>query len=182
MTTPYARKVPDLPPARIDASVAAVNEVIQALVDGGKIVHHQYKSASLIATPDATDLATSKTLAKALALALVAHGADADIHAAADVITQAASWTSAPAEPANLTEVQNIANTLKSDINTHVANATPHRSVWGGPGVNGVITAHALTTTTATDQTTANALLNAVKNFLNLHMKAAASSIQLISS
>ncbi len=181
----YTRKVLDFPQYRQEANKLALNEIITALGDMGQIVHYRYKSAQLISTPDASDLATSKTLAKALAVAIPAHAVDTECHSAADsssAATQAAAWASATAEPADLTEVQNIANELKTDINAHVANATPHRSKWGTAGVDGAITVKAITTATATDQSTANALLNAIKNFYNLHIKSAASEIEIVST
>ena len=181
----YKRKVADFFPTRIEGNAAALNEMITALGDAGLIVHYRYKSSQLISTPDASDLGTSKTLAKALAVAIPAHAVDTDCHSAADsssAATQAAAWASATAEPADLTEVQNIANELKTDINAHVANATPHRSKWGTAGVDGVITVKAITTATATDQSTANALLNAIKAFYNLHIKSAASEIEVVAS
>jgi hypothetical protein len=179
----YTRKVADFPKTRGEANLAAINEIITSLAAAGIIVHHQYKSAQLVSTADASSLATSKTLAKALALAIQSHAVDTDVHTAADVssaATQAAAWASAPAEPADLTEVQNVANELKTDINAHVAAAAAHRSKWGSAGVDGVITENAITTATATDQDTANALLNAIKAFYNLHIQSAASTLQIV--
>ena len=178
----YTRKTLDLPLEREYAAIAAANDTIDALVSQGVIVHHQPDVAHLITTPDASALDSSKALAMALALAIPLHGADAKAHVAADVIAQAAAWTSAPALPADLTEVQNILNELKTDLNTHVAASAPHRNVWGTPGVNGAITAKAITTANASDQGTANALANALKAFLNAHIKAGAASIELVKS
>jgi hypothetical protein len=178
----YTRKTPDLRELRDAAAITTVNEIIGALAAGGHLVHYKYDSTQLITTADASSLGTSKTLAKALALAIPVHGADAEVHSVADVIAQAAAWASAPAEPANLTEVQNTLNEIKGDINTHVANATPHRSKWGTVGVDGVITAKAITTADASDQSTANALANAIKAFYNAHLKSAASEIELTAS
>lgn len=180
----YTRKAPDLPLEREAANRGAVNEVIQTLVDAGIVVHHQQKSADLITTPDASDLATSKTLAAALALAIPAHGADTDIHTTADAIAQAAAWSSAPAEPADLAEVGAIANELKTDINTHVAQTDHHRGQpWGTVGGDGVVVAKAITTANfSSTQGEANALLNAIKAFFNNHVKAAASTIEVIDS
>ncbi len=181
----YTRKVADLPNTREEGDRLAINEIIQALGDGGKIVHYQQLTSQLVTTADASSLATSKTLAKALALAVKAHAISVGPHSVADdssAATQAAAWASAPSEPADLTEVQNIANELKTDINAHVANATPHRSKQGEIGVDGVITVYAITTAAATDQSTSNALLNAIKNFLNNHIKSAASSVEVIAS
>ena len=179
----YTRKIPNLPGEFDTGCVAAINETIDALVAAGKIVHHQYKSDDLITTADASDLATSKTLDAALAVWIPAHGADTDIHTTADVIAEAAAWASSPAEPADLTEVQNVLNELKSDINTHVAQTDHHRgSAWGDIVTNGVTAAHVIGTADATDQSSANALANAIKAFCNLHMQAAISSLEVVDS
>lgn len=164
-------------------AVDAVNEVIQTLCAAGKVAHHQYKSDDLITTTDATDLASSKTLAAALAVWVPAHGADTDIHTTADTIAEASAWSSSPAEPADLTEVQNVLNELKTDINTHVAQTDHHRgSAWGDIVTDGVTAAHAIATADATTQGTANALANAIKAFCNLHIQAAASTIEIVDS
>jgi hypothetical protein len=173
--------VADFPQERGNGAVAAVNEVIDAMATQGQLVHHLHKSSQLITTPNAADLGTSKTLARALALAVIAHTGDTDIHTADDGTAQAAAWASAPAEPANLTEVQNILNELKTDLNAHVASTAAHRNKWGAPGTTGLV-AFAITTADANDQSTANALANAIKGFLNLHMQSAASSVEVVAS
>lgn len=178
----YTRKTPDLRNERESAAITTINELLAAQAAAGHVVHYKYDSTQLITTADASSLPTSKTLAKALALAIPVHGADAEVHGTADVIAQAAAWASAPAEPANLTEVQDVLNELKGDINTHVANATPHRSKWGTVGGDGTVTAKAITTADASDQGTANALANAIKNFYNAHLASAASQIELVAS
>lgn len=175
------RQALNLPELREKANRDGFNEAVQTLADAGKCPHYA-PSGALVSTADATDLGTSKTLAAALALAVVAHGADTNIHSAADVIAQAAAWASAPAVPADLTEVQNVLNELKGDINTHAANATPHRNKWGAMGGDGVVVAYAITTADATTQGTANALANAIKAFLNNHSKAGISTIEVIPS
>ena len=177
------RKIPNLPGQFDTGCVDAINAMIDTLVAAGKVVHHEYKSADLITTADASSLATSKTLTAALAVWIPAHGADTDIHTAADTIAEAAAWASSPAEPADLTEVQNVLNELKSDINAHVAVTAAHRgSAWGDIVTNGVTAAHTIGTADATDQASANALANAIKAFCNLHMQAAASTIEVVDS
>ena len=181
----YTRKVADVPSARAEGNRLAINEVITALGVNGSLVHYRHDTADLVTTADASDLATSKALAWALALAVKAHAIKTGIHSVADdssAATMNASWTANPLVPVNLTEVQNIANELATDINAHIANATPHRSKWGTIGVDGVLTVKAITTTAAIDQSTSNALLNAIKNFYNAHLKDAASLIELVAS
>lgn len=180
----HTRNVLYMPEFEAKNNREAINDLVGVLVDAGIVVHHQYKSDDVISTPDATDLATSKTLAAALALAIPAHGADTDVHTTADTIAQAAAWSSAPAEPANLAEVGAIANELKTDINLHVAQTDHHRGQpWGTVGGDGVVVVKAITTANfASTQGEANALLNAIKAFLNNHMKAGAPSLVLVKS
>lgn len=182
MTTPTTRKVLNLDVFREAADRAAFAESVQTLADGGRCPHYS-PSGALVSTPDSSSIGTSKTLAKALALAVVAHGADTGIHAEADTIASAAAWASAPAEPADLTEVMAIANELFTDINAHVASAAKHRGLHGAfSATTGALAAHAITTTAATNQGTADALLNAIKAFLNFHTKAGISTVEVISS
>jgi hypothetical protein len=182
MTTPTTRKVLNYPGLREAADRAAIAEVVQTMADGGRCPHYAPNGA-LVSTADASDLATSKALAWALALAVPAHGADTGIHAAADVIPLAAAWTAYPLVPADLTEVQNIANELFTDINAHVAVVAAHRALHGAfSATTGAIAVHAITTTAATNQGTANALLNAIKAFLNMHTKAGISTVEVLSS
>lgn len=174
-------KVQDIPNYKLGAVVKVVNQQTQALGTMGVLPHYHSPFGAdgtvtaLVTAANASDLATSKTLAKALADALVAHGASTDKHSAADVIAIAA-YASSPAEPANLTEVQNVLNEVKADFNTHIANATPHRGV-GGAGRATIAT---VTTADASDQTTANALANALKAALNAHDSAGAQTIQVV--
>jgi len=172
-------KIIDMPQRLLEGYPTAINETIQALADAGIVVHH--KQDDLIATADASSLATSKTLTKALAEWIVAHAADTDVHTSADAaVVQAAAWASAPAEPADLTEVMATLNELKADINLHVAQADHHRGqAWGSVGGDGVVVAKAITTTDATDQPEANALANAIKAFCNNHAKAACRSVEI---
>jgi hypothetical protein len=178
------RKVMDLPVEKTTALIAVHNQTVQALGAQGVIPHYcspftaTGAARELVSTTDASDLATSKTLAKALALALIAHGADTDAHSTADTIAIAA-WASAPAEPADLTEVQNVLNEVKADFNTHIANATPHRGV-GGQGKTAVTVV--ISTTDASNQGTANTLANAIKVALNAHDRAGIQAIDLVAS
>lgn len=179
------RRVQNTPGRRDEGIEAAFNGMVTALVDAGIVVHHDADAANLVATPDASSLATSKTLAKALALAVVAHGADTGAHTTADAaVVQAAAWASAPNEPADLAEVGGILNELKADLNLHVAQTDHHRGVvWGTVGGDGIVAVKAITTADyASTQGEANALANAIKAFLNNHIKAAAPSIELIDS
>lgn len=176
----HTRKVRNLPALRIEACETAINELLQCLYGTGNLAHH--KQDDLITTADASDLATSKTLAKALALWIPLHGADTEVHTVADVIATAAAWTSAPDEPANLTEVQNVLNELKTDWNGHITDASAHRGVVAVIDGDGVLTPQAITTADATDQSTANALANALKSYCNNHAKSWAPDIVSVPS
>lgn len=179
--TLYARNLPGLITA---ACVAVANQTTQALGAMGVLPHYKPSvdgygnPTDLITTPDASSLATSKTLAAALATALTAHGANTQAHSASSTIACAA-WASSPAEPANLVEVQNVLNEVKADFNTHIANATPHRGI-GGQGK--VAQPAAISTADASDQTTANTLANAIKVALNAHARAGAETISIVAS
>ncbi len=179
-----ALRVPDLYLPKIEAGLTVLNEVVQALGAEGALPHYRPSRdgaglpTDLVTAAAAADLGTSKTLAAALATALTAHGADTEAHSSADVIPIAA-WASSPAEPANLTEVQNVLNEVKADFNTHIANATPHRPL-GGQGRLAV--AAAISTADASDQTTANTLANVLKAAINAHARAGAQTIIVVPS
>lgn len=174
----------DLPGDRLAACVLVLNELTQALGSYGVLPHYRPSRdgygtpQDLVSTPNATEINTSKTLAKALAQALVAHGADTDAHGSADAIVIAA-WASNPAEPANLAEVQAVLNEVKADFNTHIANAAPHRALGGQAKI---AQPAAISTADASDQTTANTLANAIKVALNAHARAGAQTIQIVNS
>lgn len=185
MATYNTRKIQDLPALHDDGHEAAFNDLLDRLCDAGVIVHHEYKSADQVTAANASDLATSKTLATALALAVVAHGADTDIHTTADAaLVQAAAWSSAPSEPADLAEVGAVLNELKTDINLHVLQTDHHRGqVWGGLVTDGVLAGNVIATADYTStQGEANTLANAIKAFLNAHAKSGAASIERVSS
>ncbi len=179
-----AKSVKNLPQYKADALIDAHNQVVACLGSMGVAPHYSSPFSSTgalraarVTTADASTLGTSKTLAKALAVALTAHGADTDMHASADTIACAA-WASTPAEPADLTEVQNMANELKADFNTHIASATYHRAA--GSAYSAVLAT--ISTTDATNQGTANTLLNAIKVALNLHAQAELQSLTVVAS
>lgn len=137
------------------------------LVAAGLCPHYHY-NGDLVTAADASDLATSKTLTLDLVDTFVLHGADTDIHSAADAALDVpAEAASHPAEPADLAEVGATLNQLKADLNTHLANATPHRGVGGEAG----LTVAAVTTSNfSSTQGQANALANALKVAFNRHV------------
>src|SRR5688500_8320487 len=104
MTT---RNVPNLPGNRMTAATEEQQVLVEALGAAGLLPHDAQRD--LLTSAGSSSLATSAALAKALADAIVAHGADTDLHASAETIAIAA-YASDPALPADLTEVQNNAN------------------------------------------------------------------------
>ena len=160
--TKRVREIPDLhkfPEWLLD-------DVITTLTNAGILPHYNSDGATVTAA-DASDLATSQTLTLALVDGFVAHGADTGIHSVADAALDVpAQASSHPAEPADLAEVQATLNQLKADLNTHLSNETPHRSI----PVPGILAVSLVTTADATNQTTANALANALKSALNRHV------------
>jgi len=143
------------------------DDLRQTLIAAGILQHHG--RGTTVDTADSSSLATSKTLAKALADAFAAHGADTDLHVAADATlgTLAAAYASTPNEPADLTEVQDIANELKTELNLHIALAASHLAIGGRSA--GVAALTLVTTTDAINQGTADALLNELKACFNRH-------------
>ena len=178
----HQRKVANTPMKRLEALEAAHNALVESLYSIGKCAHHKVDSSNAISAANASDLATSKTLTAALGTALPLHGADTEAHTQADVIATAAAWSSAPNEPADLAEVQAALNEIKADWNGHIADAAAHRGVLAEIDGDGVLTPTAISTADATDQSSANALANALKSAFNIHFKSAAPDIVLINS
>ena len=176
------RRIMNLPPRIDDGHDAALIDIVACLVEAGIAAHHAV--GALVTTADASDLATSQALAAALGLAVPAHAADIEAHTTADAaVVQAAAWSSAPSVPADLAEVQATLNEIKADLNTHVGTLDHHRGQpWGAIVTDGVRVAHVIGTADATDQSSANALANAIKAFLNLHSKGAAKTVVRVGS
>ncbi len=176
-------KVRNLPVEKQDAIISVLNQQANALGAMGVLPHYHSPFGAdgavtaLITSPDASSLSTSQALAKELADDLVAHGASTDKHSSADAITISA-YSSSPAVPANLTEVQAVLNEVKTKFNAHIANATVHRGVTGA----GKATVGTVTTADASDQTTANALANALKAAMNAHDRAGCQTIEIIAN
>ncbi len=176
-------KVRNLPSEKQDALINVMNQQAQALGTMGVCPHYHSpfgadgSVTALVTTADASDLDTSKALAKALADALLAHAADTEKHSAASVVACAA-YASSPGLPADLTEVQNILNEVKADFNTHIASTTVHR----GAGGQGKATVTTISTADATNQGTANTLANAIKVALNAHDSAGCQTIEVVAS
>lgn len=148
-----------------------LTDEIQSMLEAAGINQH-YGQGAQISTDDSAGLATSKALAKALADAVFGHANDTDLHVAADATmgTANAAYVSTPALPADLTEVQNILNEVKTEFNLHIVSTTYHRTKGG---LAGQPTAAQVTVATAnaTDQSTSDALANALKAAYNRHVQ-----------
>ena len=143
-----------------------ISDIIQNLVTAAGICPHYNADGDSVSAADASDLATSKTLTLDIVDTFVLHGLDTGIHSAADAALDVpAEAASHPSEPADLAEVQATLNVLKTDLNTHIANATPHRGLGGEAG----LTVALVTTANGSDQATCNTLANALKVAFNRH-------------
>lgn len=160
------RKIPTLIALALPAVINA-HRLDALKLKAGLISHADASSA--IATADASDLATSVTLANALKASYNAHCTSAcsattghGAHIAAD-----ATYPTAVADATDLTSVEALLNDIKSNYNSHRAVATIHA------------TADSTNTVTAADATTqgsANTLANEIKAKLNLHFASALAS------
>ncbi len=145
------------------------------LAAAGLSPHHRPATTAELATisavPVASDLATSKTLCLAFFVAFYdtgGHAGDDTMHDAVDPIADPAAFTSLPAEPADLAEVQATANEMKVDIIAHQASIVFHANGIGGQGA---VTPTVFATTDGSNQATTNTLLNALQAWLLLHAK-----------
>lgn len=121
----------------------------------------------LVTAANATDLPTSLTLANQLQAYLNVHWQDAYAH------KTAVSPKDTTAKAIDLATGITLANALKAAINVHLTASNVH---WTNDGTNTVAT------TNASDQTSLNALLNALKTAYNAHVISAptGSMIQIV--
>jgi hypothetical protein len=128
-------------------------------------------SALQVTAADASSLATLRTLARDIwfvatthfADAIASSGANGGAHAAADD-TATTSFGSQTAEDASLSALQTALNAYKAALNVHASQSGVHSHD---------DSALSISTTDASDQSTANALANAIKSALNTHISAA---------
>ena len=147
-----------------------LGDVIATLAAAGLSPHFNSGGVQSVA-PVSSSLGTSKTLTLELVDAFVDHGVDVGIHQAVDAALDVpAAASSHPAEPANLTEVGNVLNELKTDLNAHLANAAPHRGVGGEAGLT---VAAVSTSDWVSTQGQANILANALQVAFNRHVQMA---------
>lgn len=136
-------------------------------IKAGTIFHAD--ASATITTPDASDLATSITLANAIKASYNAHCASAcdaatgqGAHIAAD-----ATNPTAVADATDLTSVEALLNDLQSKYNAHRVLASSHCTA---------DTTHVSSAAAATTQGTANTLANDLKTQMNAHYAAAMAS------
>ncbi len=158
MTT---RKILDTPAGHREGLRAALDQLIAGLP--------HYDTGTVVATADASDLATSVALSNALKAAINLHLASTAMHLAAD---GAVSITSADAT--DLASAQTLLNEMKTDFNLHLMTGTTIHKV-GDSG-------RRITAANASDQTTANALANELKRSFNQHVLAGGQTLSTIAS
>ena len=185
---------------KIDTSVAfavaaALNLQRKAIVDDLTSYPHYDATATTsgyftqpvastlqVTAANATTLATSRTLTQNIWLVATTHFADAiassgangGAHAAADS-TAIASFGDKIADDAALSDIQTALNAYKAALNVHASQSGVHAHD---------DSALVISTTDASDQSTANALANAIKSALNTHISAgmAGPSIKIVAA
>lgn len=139
------------------ADAAHSYRVVFSYVPGTRALVHLDADERTVSTADAASLDTSIELARALVERYAAHRADTLHHKAADSTNTVAT---AKASIVDLTTVIAAANQLKAALNAHASQS----------GVHVVNDASlSIATTDASDQGTANTLLNAIKTAMNAH-------------
>lgn len=128
---------------------------------------HLDASEQTVGATNASDLPTSLVLTNQILWVYKFHMADTCAHKVAGVAL--ASYANAP----DLATAITRANDVKAKFNTHIASTSFH---YNADSTN------TIATTNASDQTTLNALLNAIKTAINAHMASApaAKSLRLV--
>lgn len=172
-----ARKVTD---AMLFALVAAHNNTRRAAGVVGSFFHADITStpggdvraptaaSAVVASANASDLATSLTLVNEIRQRWLDHRDDDLAHKVADGLPALAAPVAT-----DLTTAQTLANEIKADYGVHIASTTYH---YTADATNTVAAAD------ATDQTSLNTLLNEIKGDFNAHIISApvGQSVKLI--
>lgn len=116
-----------------------------------------------VTAANASDLATSLTLLIQIDAAFRTMIADDNAHKVKDTIVPANAQTTI----VDLASAQTAANDIKAKFNTHIASTTFH---YTADATNTIAAAN------ASDQTTLNTLLNAMKTAINAHIAGAPAS------
>lgn len=149
-------------PAGANAAESAHTHTAGSLSAGAASDVHLDAGEFTVTAPVASDLATSITLAKALVVSYAEHIADDLAHLLPDTTNDLPD----PVEDilasiVSLTEVMDVANGIKDSLNLHFTQAGVH------PNDD---VARTITSPDATDQGSANTLLNEIRTDLNAHM------------
>ena len=177
-----ARTTPNLPATKIDAIVAATNEMQNALASQGLLPHYcradgtssvSTALAALQALAAATTTPTAVAVANALKTLHNAHLASTDAHVSADSTNTSAATATDEASAITL------ANELKTDFNAHIVLDANHRGLIGAAGSVAIAT---VTTSNASDATTLYALLEAERLAFERHIQAGAKPIEVVAS
>ena len=155
-----------------DPVLATVRDAINALKTqiGAGATFHLDAAETVVSAANASDLATSLTLANAIKRVYELH-----LESASGLEGGVLAHKEADAAPAlttatDLATAITLANAIKADYNTHRASTTYH---YNADATNVVTSAD------ATDQTSLNTLLNEIKTDLNAHMASAPSAPSL---
>lgn len=132
---------------------------LTAPAGGSSAVHHDADERT-VSVANATDLASSLALTKALLTVYAQHRTDTLHHQAADATNTVASGV---ADVVDLSSAITAANQLKAAFNAHRAQAGVHWTDDAG---------HAVTSPDATGQPSLNTLLNEMKGDVNGHFAA----------
>jgi hypothetical protein len=147
-------------------STAYADELRNVALYGGTFAHADATGMAEIASPDANDLPSLKTLCQEICVRMQAHDDDIVAHKHADTGNLAvAAWASSPNVPADLAECEAILIEVKGEWNTHVAkiNVAANADVHFGYAPNQLCVEP-----NAVDQATSEVLANEIKGRYNV--------------
>lgn len=178
-----ARTTPNLPGTKIDAIIAATNEMQNAQASQGLLPHYCRADgtaavaaalAALQALAAATTTPTAVAVANAIKTVHNAHLASTDAHVSADS-TNTSSSSTATDEASAIT----LINELKADFNAHVVLDSVHRGLIGSDGSVAIAVEG---TTNASDAATLYALCESMRLAIERHVQAGAKPIEVVAS
>ena len=178
---PAVRLTPNLPGSKIDAIIAAENELQNALASQG-LLPHSCRAEGAIATAltalqalaAATTTPTAVAAANAIRTLYIAHIASTDAHDAADA-TNTISTAVCTDEATAIT----LINEIKGDFNAHVVRDASHRGLIGAAGSVAIAT---VSTSDASNPATLYALIEATRLAVERHIQAGARPISVVAS
>lgn len=146
---------------------AGAFKILRAPTPAAALSIHYDRGEYTVTAANASSLATSLTLTKALIYAYGVHIADLLAHDAADSTNTVASTTD---DVINLATAITAANQIKAAYNAHRAQSGVHPNDDSG---------HQTTSSDATDQSSLNTLLNELKSDFNAHIASGLSAPSL---